>query len=165
TATNVGDGQGAVTNTEYDRDRMGFGFRYMAKPWRVTAEYISADGMIFLGPHKESFDMNSPGAGSVGDGLEGEADGYYVEGGWYIPNTKWELDLRYDLYDRLKDSDPTGVEYKTTTLGVQYHFNRKTRLTVNYEIREQTSHGNLPDLEGHFAGLDDRIAAQITAIF
>lgn len=164
-ATNVGDGLDTVTNAEYDRDRMGFGFKYLAKPWRVSAEYITADGMIFLGPHKESFDMNSPGAGSVGDGLEGEADGYYVEGGWYIPNSKWELDLRYDVYDRLKDSDPTGVEYKTTTLGVQYHFNKKTRLTVNYEMRDQASHGNVAALEGNFVGLDDRIAAQITAIF
>lgn len=164
-AAAIGDGQGSVANEEFDRDRMGFGFKYLAKPWRVSAEYITADGMIFNGQHKESFDTNQPGAGSVGDGLLGEADGYYLEGGWYIPNTKWELDLRYDVYNRLDESDPLGVEFKTTTFGVQYHINKKTRFTFNYEDKEQKSNGNVGLLEANFVGLDDRISMQVTHIF
>jgi hypothetical protein len=164
-AAAVGDGQGSVANEEFDRDRTGFGFKYLKKPWRVTAEYIKAEGMIFNGQHKESFDISQPGAGTPGDGLLGEASGYYLEGGWYIPNSKWELDLRYDVYNRLKDSDPQGVEFKTTTLGAQYHFNKKTRLTVNIEDKEQTSNGNVANLEANFKGLDNRFAAQLTHIF
>jgi len=164
-ATAVGDGLGSVTNQEFDRDRMGVGFKYLQKPFRVSAEYIDADGMIFNGQHKESFDINAPGAGSVGDGLEGEANGYYLEGGYYIPNSKWELDLRYDVYNRLASSDPLGVEFITTTLGVQYHLNKKTRFTFNYENKEQSSNGNVAGLEANFKGLDDRIALQVTHIF
>jgi len=164
-AAAVGDGLGAVTYEEFDRDRMGFGFKYLKKPWRISAEYIDAEGMIFNGQHKESFDINVPGAGSPGDGLLGEANGYYVEGGWYIPGSRWELDLRYDVYNRLKSSDNFGVEFITTTLGAQYHFNKKTRLTINYEDKEQSSNGNVAGLEANFTGLDSRIAAQITHIF
>ncbi|MDH5471991.1 MAG: OprO/OprP family phosphate-selective porin, partial [Gammaproteobacteria bacterium] len=164
-AAAVGDGLGSITNQAFDRDRMGIGFKYLKKPWRVSAEYIEAEGMIFNGQHKESFDISQPGAGTPGDGLLGEANGYYVEGGWYIPNTKWELDLRYDVYNRLKSSDPQGVEFKTTTLGVQYHFNKKTRLTINYEDKEQASNGNVANLEANFKGLSDRYAAQLTHIF
>ena len=64
------------------------------------------DGMIFVGPDKPSFYINDgagPVAQDVGNGAEGEADGYYIEGGWYIPDTKWEIDLRYDVYNRLTD--------------------------------------------------------------
>ena len=29
-----------------------------------------------------------------------EAEGYYIDFGWYIPGTDWELDVRYDSYTR-----------------------------------------------------------------
>ncbi len=92
--------------TEFDRDRSGLGVKYLKKPFRVSAEYMKGDGMIFVGPDKPALYVND-GAGAVaqgvGDGANGEANGYYLEGGYYIPGTKWEIDLRYDVYNRLTD--------------------------------------------------------------
>ncbi|NIR93313.1 MAG: phosphate-selective porin O and P, partial [Gammaproteobacteria bacterium] len=55
--------------------------------------------------------------------------------GYYIPGTKWEVDARHDVYNRLED-DVMETQWVTTTLGVQYHFNLKTRLTFNYIMRD-----------------------------
>jgi len=153
---------------EYKRDRYGFGFKYLRKGWRATAEYMVGDGMIWQAPHNPTFGIG-PGQGntaSAGNGAFAEAKGYYVEGGWRIPKTKWELDLRYDEYNRL-DGDQFQIDFKRTTLGVQYFFNPRVRLALNYEMRE----GNAPSFPGgagpnaQVGGIDDRIALQVTAIW
>lgn len=153
---------------EYDRDRYGFGFKYLRNGWRATAEYIVGDGMIWQAPHNPSFGIG-PGQGNPlapGNGALAEGMGYYVEGGWRIPKTKWELDLRYDEYNRL-DGNLFQIDFKRTTLGVQYFFNPRVRLALNYEIRE----GNAPNFpagagpNGQVGGIGDRIALQITAIW
>lgn len=158
---------GTHNPVEYDRDRSGVGFKYNKRPWRVTAEYMEGDGMIFVGPDKPTFGIG-PAAGNPnhpGNGANGEADGWYVEGGYRI-NTNWEVDLRYDVYNRLKDS-MFEMEFKTTTLGVQYHFNKKTRAKLNYAIRDFEA-VNFPGGAGPNAnldGVDDRIAVEVTHIF
>ena len=72
-----------------DRTRSGLGFKYLQRPFRASAEYMQGKGMIFQGQHRPRHMFNDL-----------DAAGYYVEGGWYIPNTKWEIDLRYDSYTR-----------------------------------------------------------------
>ncbi len=175
------DGKRQLDNTddatynpeEFARKRRGVGMKYMKKPFRVTAEYMRGEGMIFLGPDKPTFDINQ--AVSAGNGEEGEANGYYLDLGFYIPNSKWQLDLRYDVYNRLTDDTdlPNGrdflMEFITTTLGVNYHFNKKSRLTLNYEIHKAEApdwngvNGNNPN--GNLDGIGNRVAAQITHIF
>jgi predicted porin len=161
-----GNNDGIAEN--YDRDRWGLGFKFKKGAYRLTTEYMSGKGMIFQGPHIPSFGLG-PSAGNPnapGNGLNGKADGWYIDAGWHIPNTNWELDLRYDLFDRLKD-DRFNIEYKTTTLGVQYFFNKKTRLTLNYAIRDHNA-PNFPTGAGPNANLDgikDRAAIQLTHIF
>jgi predicted porin len=164
---------GTFNPVKYDRERSGFGFKYLRGNWRFTAEYMQGDGMIFVGPDKASFDQN--GAGPGGDGVEGEASGWYVEGGWRIPATKWQLDLRYDVYNRLEGDTghPVGSlesEWITTTIGVNYHFNRKTRATFNYSFRDtETPAFPAPAPGGNpnnnMDGISDRIAVQVTHIF
>ena len=165
---------------EFDRDRSGFGFKYLRGQYRLSAEFMQGEGMIFVGPDKPSFYINDAGgpvAQDVGNGAEGEADGFYIEGGWYIPNTKWEIDLRYDVYNRLTDDNAfsagpnTGksfeMEFTTWTLGAQYHINRKTRLNLEYAMREAEAvdfdSGAGPN--DNLDGVDDRIALQLTHIF
>lgn len=166
--------------TEFDRDRSGVGIKYLRRPWRVSAEYMKGEGMIFVGPDKPSFYVNDAAgavAQDVGNGATGEADGYYVEGGWYIPKTKWEIDLRYDVYNRLTDDTPFSAgpnlgksfefEFKTLTLGAQYHINKKTR--VNMEIADRSAEavdwaaGDGPN--DNLDGVDKRFAVQLTHIF
>jgi len=153
---------------EYDRDRMGFGIKYLRNGWRATAEYMAGEGMIWQAPHNPTFALG-PGQGiptAPGAGALAEANGYYVEGGWRIPKTKWELDLRYDVYNRL-DGDQFEVEFKRTTLGVQYFFNPRVRIALNYEMRE----GNAVNFaagagpNAQVEGIDDRIALQVTGIW
>ena len=154
---------------EYDRDRMGFGFKFLRNGWRATAEYMKGEGMIWQAPHNASFGIGPgqgiPGAGG-GNGAFAEATGYYVEGGYRIPKTKWELDLRYDVYNRLDDNQ-FEIEFKRTTLGVQYFFNPRVRLALNYEARsgEAVNFGPGAGPNANVDGIDDRIALQITAIW
>ena len=146
---------------KYDRNRSGLGVKYMEKPFRFTAEYVKADGMIFVGPDKPSFTFAST------NGAQAKADGWYVEGGWYIPKTKWELDLRYDTMTRLENASDQHT-FDKWTLGVQYHFNPKTRLTLNYEMRDFKCDSGKPQCNGpnlNLKGVDDKIGIQLTAIF
>lgn len=159
---------------EYDRDRSGLGFKYLKKPFRVSAEYMQGDGMIFVGQNRTTFNINpNAGNGSQGDGATAKANGYYLEGGWYIPKSKWEIDLRYDVYNRLTDNSALGngrtfeMEFETITLGAQYHINKKTR--INMEISDRTFKAvDWPDNTGPNANLDgvnQRFAVQVTHIF
>jgi hypothetical protein len=163
---NTNDG---IANLEsYDRDRAGVGVKYMKKPFRATAEYIVADGMIWVGPDKPSFYFaNPPSPTGLNNGADAEASGWYVEGGWYIPNTKWELDARFDTLTRLEGRNDEH-RFDKWTLGVQYHFNPKTRVTVNYEIRDfECTATSTPctNANKNLIGVDDKVGVQLTAIF
>jgi hypothetical protein len=161
--------------TEHDRDRSGLGVKYLKKPFRVSAEYMQGEGMIFVGQDKSTFDINTAVAG--GNGADGKADGYYLEGGWYIPSTDWEIDLRYDVYNRLTDDVAfTGgpnigktfeMKFETITLGAQYHINKKTR--INMEIADRTFEAvdwaSATGPNDNLDGVSTRYGIQLTHIF
>jgi hypothetical protein len=153
---------------KYDRDRSGVGLKFLRKGIRVTAEYMWGKGMIWQAPHNPSFGLG-PGAGNPnapGNGAYAKGKGFYVEGGYRFPGTKWELDLRYDEYHRL-DGDRFEIDFDRTTLGVQYFFNPRVRAAFNYEFRS----ANAPEFgpgagpNANVDGIDDRIGVQITAIW
>jgi hypothetical protein len=161
----------SVSNlVSYDRNRAGLGVKYMKKPFRVTAEYIAADGMIFVGPDKPNFYFTNNTA--HGNGANAKAHGWYVEGGWYIPNSKFELDARFDTYTSLEDR-VNQFRFDKWTIGVQYHFNPKTRVTLNYEIRDfECDSGVAPCTSAgaaspnyNLGGVGDKVGLQLTAIF
>ncbi|WP_322629798.1 porin [Halothiobacillus sp.] len=150
------------TTQEQDRKRYGAGVAYLKMPFRVTAEYMWGKGMIFQG-------AQNPGNGTMTAASifnDNKASGGYLEGGWYIPNTKWELDLRYDTYKRNTGimSGPTPeANFRTWTTGVNYHFNKKTRLTVDYAFRKDSAvttatNNQLKDVKG-------LLTLQVTAAF
>lgn len=158
TRTNIED-----RTLEQDRTRSGVGVKYLKKPFRVTAEYLTGDGMIFQGQHR-------PGAGAGptnGVYNNEEADGYYLDLGWYIPNSKWELDLRYDSYTRGENHQTSAANdestFNTVTVGMQYHFNKKTRLNMDYAMRDFESDTAAVDV--NLQGVNERLALQITHIF
>jgi len=63
-----------------------------------------------------------------------KASGWYLEGGWrFLP--QWEVDLRYDYLDFMKQTAANEREFATTTLGLQYFFNPATHVIFNYEWR------------------------------
>ena len=165
------DGNDDGTVEEYDRKRYGVGTRYYKLPFRVTAEWMKGEGVIFQGPDKASFGLLPLSVGNPAhpaNGLNPNAKGvsWYVDTGYYIPKTKWELDLRYAKYTRMKDS-VAEIEFKNLTFGVQYHFNKKTRLAINYEKRDyeatQFASGTGPN--GNLDGVGNRLGLQVTHIF
>ncbi len=155
---------------EYDRKRSGLGMTFRKGKQRAAFEYITADGMIFNGTDGAAVagSINNAGTGiaSFNVATTGEADGYYVHYG-YAPNSKWEVDARYDVYNRLTNSSTGERKFTTLTLGVQYFFNKKSRFIFNYESRDAEA----PNLAGSatpnkiLAGIDDRITAQLLVIF
>ncbi len=136
---------------EQDRTRYGIGAFYLKRPFRLSAEYMQGEGMIFQGQHAPKAMFN-----------DYKARGGYVEGAYFIPNTPFELQLRYDTYERNVDQ-PNKATYDTWTAGVQYHFNKKTRATLNYAFRDFSSDAAGPD--SHLEGVDGRVAVQLTAVF
>lgn len=162
---------GSANPISYNRTRAGIGARLRTGNWRVGAEYMKGKGMIFQGPEKPNFGFGTPP--QLQD-LDGESNGYYVDVGYYVPGTKWELDARYDVYNRSTTHDYLTAEFKTLTLGVQYHLNRKTKLTLNYAIRDAKATdaigpGGLATpttaLHDGLAGIENRLAVQATIVF
>ncbi len=155
---------------EFDRTRRGLGTTFRKGKYRAAAEYITADGMIFNGTDGGAV----PGSTSAGPGVtasfnmetKGEADGYYGHFG-YMVLPSLELDIRYDVYNRMTDVAAKERKFTTTTLGAQYFFNKKSRVTLNYELRDAEA----PNLAStHNANkildeIDDRISAQLLIIF
>jgi hypothetical protein len=157
----------------YDRDRYGVGVKFLKKPWRFTAEYMTGKGMIWNGPDKPSWALTASQTNPNGDdnGLKAEAYGYYVEGGIYIPGTNFQVDLRYDYYDRL-DGRTVQLDWKTWTLGLQYHFNPKVRVAFNYAIRDINAPNFGPagtppaaNPNNNLDGINNRYGVQLTAVF
>ena len=153
---------------DYDRERYGIGIKFLRNGWRATAEYMKGKGMIWQAPHNPSFGIG-PGQGNPnapGNGAFAKANGWYVEGGYRFAGTKWELDARYDVYNRL-DGDRFEIKFKRTTLGVQYFFNPRVRIAFNYEFRSADA-VNFPSGAGPNAqvgGIDNRLGVQITGIW
>ncbi|ANJ67263.1 phosphate-selective porin O and P [Halothiobacillus diazotrophicus] len=150
------------TSQEQDRKRYGAGVTYMKMPFRATAEYMWGRGMIFQG-------AQNPGNGTTTAATifnDNKAAGGYIEGGWYIPNSKWELDLRYDTYKRnigVMSGPMPEAKFSTWTTGVNYHFNKKTRFTLNYAFRKDSAvttavNNQLKDVKG-------LLSLQVTAAF
>lgn len=158
---------------EYDRDRRGIGLSYGKGKYRAGVEYMKADGMIFNGTDGGAL----PGAvaGATGRVNEtagfnmvpaGEADGYYLHFGYRVkPNL--ELNIRHDELNRLTNSNAGERQFTTTTLGAQYFFNKKSRLTLNYELRDAEAPGLASTHAANqiLSGMDDRLSAQLLFIF
>lgn len=156
---------------EYDRNLTGAGFTFQKDKWRLWGEYTKADGMIFNGSTGGAVPGALNNAGTeVSQFLlspTGEADGWYLDLGYKI-TPKFELDLRYDIYNRVTNLAATDKRvYETTTVGMQYWFNRKTKVLLNYEFRTLDAPGYAPTAGPNLIGdsMDDRISAQVFMMF
>lgn len=145
----------------FKRKRQGVGLVYRNKPWRVLAEYSNGTGMILQGPEKPGFNI------AAFNCLDGRARGYYMDAGYYIPDTKWNMELRYDNYLRCKGHKQIEANYFTSTLGVQYRFDKQTKATFNYEIRKAKATGEMPfaNLKSGLKTIGNRLGIQITNRF
>jgi hypothetical protein len=122
------DGSRLFGAQQYALVREGAGLKYLQGNYRASAEYLRAAGMI-VGGQTPPF-VGQPFVVGVNE----KASGWYVEGGWrFLP--QWEVDLRYDYLDFMKQTPANEREFATTTLGLQYFFNPATHVIFNYEWR------------------------------
>ena len=98
-----------------DRNRYGFDLSYDLKNLSVRSEYIhGTDDLI-------------------------DREGYYVQGGYYFFQKKFQLIVKYDFYDAdLAIGDNAAIWY---VLGANYNFNTATRLQFNYTLKEEEGSG------------------------
>lgn len=162
--TLIGAGKG-----EYDRDRRGLGATFRKDKYRAAFEFIDADGMIRNGTDGAGVPGSTANNGdvvSVNIETQGEADGWYAHFG-YAVIPKLELDIRYDIFNRMTNNAKKERTFEAVTLGAQYFFNKKTRATFNYEIRDAKA-PNLPGSAGPNIiadSRDDRMSVQLITIF
>jgi hypothetical protein len=132
------NGKRRLNNNDYTRERYGLGFNYFQKGLRVGAEYIKARGMIYNGA-KDADDSayNGDWQYAMAAAYKNEADGGYINVAYYVLPKKVEAMVRYDYLNRLTNLNATGGErdFKTTTLGLSYHFKGPTRIDMNYAFR------------------------------
>lgn len=150
--------------TSFDRKRSGLGVKYVQGMFHAGFEFMQGEGMIFVGPDKPTFDQN--GGGPNGEGATGKASGGYLDFGVRIPNTGWQFDVRYDTYKRLED-DQFQFDWATATVGVNYHLNKKSRITANYSDTsvEAVNFASGAGPNAQLEGVGSRYAIQVTHIF
>lgn len=131
---------------EYDRKRFGVGSKLLGRffkskyRYRLGVELMLADGMIFIAPASGVANGNvRNGYLQIAAESGNRARGATLDLGFY-PNNKWQFDLRFHQHNLLYQTAATvnpGNEriLNDTTLGLNYHFSRKVRLTFNYIFR------------------------------
>ena len=131
---------------EYDRKRYGVGSRLLGRffkskyKYRLAAELMYADGMIFIAPAGGVANGNvSNGNLQIAAESGNKSRGATIDIGFY-PDNRWQFDLRFHRHELLYQTTATinpGNEriLSDTTLGLNYHFSRKIRLTFNYVFR------------------------------
>ncbi len=180
-----------TTGAEYDRLRYGFGVQALGKLFggkykhRIGAEFLFADGMLFLAPAGGVAEGNFQ-SGNLQYAAEkgNKSRGISIDYGFYL-NRKWDFGMRYARHDLLGNRNANvnqGNEriFKEVTFGVNYRLNRKTRLSLNYTLREieapnaYTATGGLTtgsaavvtsNVAKIVESTDNRIALQLTWIF
>jgi len=137
------NGKRQLNNVDYTRERYGVGVNYFHNGLRVGAEYIKAKGMIYNGakdvdhdPYGENWEYQ------IAADKSNEADGGYINLAYFFIPKKWEAMVRYDYLNRLTNSVVDERKFKTTTLGLSYHFKGPTRIDVNYAFRDADAPGN-----------------------
>jgi len=148
----------------YDRVRYGAGLRYLNDGLRLEAEYTGAKGMLYAGVT----DTN-PLAGGEDWNFVIEAKeknkgyGYYLSAAYEV-YPKIETMIRYDELDNLTNSSSKERVFKTTTLGLSYHFMGPTRLDLNYLFRDAKAPGSA-SAQRVLDRVDDIITLQFTYKF
>jgi hypothetical protein len=178
-------------HNQYHRKRYGIGTKLLGRffkskyKYRLAVELMFADGMIFLAPAGGVANGNvSNGNLQIAAESGNKSHGATLDLGFY-PNNKWQFDLRFHQHDLLYQTAASinpGNErvLNDTTLGLNYHFSRKIRLTFNYIFRNvsaptpyssatgfppaDVSSGLTSNVNTIVNTIDDRVLLQLTWI-
>lgn len=152
---------------DFDRIRYGIGAKAIGHLFgeergkhRLAAELMFAEGMINYTPTANAADAPYGGLVQFAAERGNKAKGMTLDYGYYL-NKRWQFDVRYSrdnlLYEQENANNTPGRLYWTTgdervltytTLGVNYYFAPKTRLTFNYEFRKAEAPNPARNLNG-----------------
>lgn len=122
---NFGQYQPVTTSEEHEaRTRLGVDLSYSNNPIYFRAEYITREDDL-------------PGGNSL------EMNGWYLLGAYKFIEGVQGI-VRYESFDPETSIDKN--EYTAFTIGANYYFIRNTRLSVNYEIRDDKLNPDLGNL-------------------
>lgn len=107
----VATGTNPTPARDVDRNRYGFDLNYDLKNLAIRGEYIHG----------------------TDDAIDRE--GYYIQGGYYFFQKKFQAIAKYDFYDANKANADDASTW--VVLGANYNFNANTRLQVNYSIKQE----------------------------
>ena len=137
------DGKRRLNDINYGRTRYGAGIDYFYNGLRLDVEYIKAKGMIYNGAKDtDPAAFTDNWQYQIAAEEKNEADGGFVSAQYYVWPKKVELLARYDYLNRLTNSVKDERDFKTTTIGMSYHFKGPNRIDVNYAFRDATAPGN-----------------------
>lgn len=130
----MNDEDNPSNNIKDDHIRKTFGVDALVKykDLTVQGEYIKDEGDIS--------DFAGGGCGSEPLALGNERQGAYVMASYNI-NEKIQPVIKYEFFDQDLDQDVVYYQ-EMTTLGLNYFFNKKTRLQVNYQMKTIDSNTN-----------------------
>ncbi|MHB8563862.1 MAG: porin [Acidiferrobacteraceae bacterium] len=125
----------------YQMRRYGTGVTYSQgymHPWGrwIKAEYMKGSGMIST-PAIFSSATGLPAQltdALLYPGSNNTAHGYYIGAGLFVTK-RLEVDLRYDVYNRLPNLPVQNRVFTTYAAGLQYHFTPLTRVMLDYYAR------------------------------
>lgn len=151
-------------DTDYSLNKFGFGTTFTKGRWQFNAEYMRADGMLYLSPL-----FSDQAGGTLFPSKHNHAEGAYVDLGAFV-GKNWLFGIRYDVLSQRPEDKALEREFRTTTLAAQYYFSKKVRLAFNYEFRSYDygkksrmsaqDAANINEIEN---AIGDRIAIQLTA--
>jgi len=159
----------AQLKESFDIERYGLGATFRRGPWRASAEWLKADGMIFNGTDGAAVPgaINPMGAMASFNVLpEDEADGWYLDAGYTLFN-QWELRARYDRLNRATDTAKFERRFDTVTLGLTYRLNKNVRILADYEFRDVEAPGLTDSAVPNqiLDDVDDLVAVKVWAKF
>lgn len=130
-------GDRSYAGNNYSRLREGLGAKYLQGNVRLSGEYIQGKGMIYVGNNPPFKDLGAPAfepVDQIAVEFSNESKGYYLDAGWKF-DPQWEVDLRYDMLDKMSNSEFDERISTTWTIGGQYFYSPALRLIANFEFR------------------------------
>lgn len=154
-----------TTIIDADRKRYGLGMTYYNHGLRFEAEYMMAQGMIYVGAKDVDADpLAQDWQLQFASGNENKANGGYVNLQYELIPQKFEIFGRYDFMNRLTNDEKGERDFTTTTLGASYRFKGPTRVDFNYLIRDAKAPGNA-SAQTVLDNMGNRAQVQVTYAF
>lgn len=144
-----------------------------AKGWIIAPapfQYDAATAANYTGPALGGYDNLTQW--TLYPGPDSKATGYVVQGGFYVQKNI-ELQLRYDVYNRMTNNAALERDFKTWTIGAQYFMTPRTRVTLNYAMPKlSVPHANAianpvqrNNAQAIARSMGNRLDLQVTAVF